>query len=59
MFTHKMSMIREAKFKYQMKAARLVMREDRRMLAALAEFDRTDKNPDKIAEGSKQKQFKD
>ena len=49
----------EEEFEYQMEVARKVIRKDRRVLAALAEFDRTGKNPDWVEEGLKHKQSKD
>jgi hypothetical protein len=59
MFAGRMPMRREAEFEYQMKAALKVMRKDRRVLAALAEFDRTGKNPDWVEEGLTQRETKD
>ncbi len=48
-------MKQEEEFEHQMKVARIVMRKDRKVLAALAEFDRTGRNPDWVEEGLKQK----
>ena len=60
MFAGSMPMRREAEeFEYQMEATRKVMRDRRRVLAALAEFDRTGKSPDWVEEGLKQKKSED
>ncbi len=48
----------EEELEYQLEVARKVMRKDRRVLAALAEFDRTGKNPDWVEEGLKRKKSK-
>ncbi|WP_156472222.1 hypothetical protein [Sphingorhabdus sp. M41] len=52
-------MKQEEEFEFQMAVARKVMRKDRRVLAALAEFDRTGKNSDWVKDGLKQKKLKD
>ena len=52
-------MNRAEKFEYKMGVASKVMREDRRVLAALAEFDKTGKHPDWFEAGLKQKEPKD
>jgi hypothetical protein len=52
-------MKQEEEFEYQMKVARKVMRKNRKVLAALAEFDRTGNNPAWVEEGLKQKKASD
>jgi hypothetical protein len=52
-------MKQEEEFEYQMKVGRKVMRKNRRVLAALAEFDRTGKNPDWVEAGLKEKKSSD
>tara|TARA_R110001606_G_scaffold59052_7_gene140687 strand:+ start:998 stop:1156 length:159 start_codon:yes stop_codon:yes gene_type:complete len=52
-------MNRPEKLEYQMEVALKVMREDRRVLAALAEFDRTGKYPDWVEVELKQEKSKD
>ncbi|MEH6828279.1 hypothetical protein [Parasphingorhabdus sp.] len=49
----------EQEFEYQMEVARKIMRKDSRVLAALAGFDRTGKNPAWVEEGLKQTKSKD
>ncbi|ASK86817.1 hypothetical protein [Sphingorhabdus sp. SMR4y] len=52
-------MNRSEEFEYQIEAARKVMRKDRRVLAALAEFDRTGKFPDWVEAELEQEKSKD
>jgi hypothetical protein len=59
MFASRKPMKQEEEFGYQMQVARKVMRKDRKVLAALAEFDRTGKNPDWVEEGLKEKKSSD
>ena len=55
----KKPMKREQEFEYQMEVASKVMLKDRRVLAALAKFDRTGKTPDWVEAGLKQNKIKD
>tara|TARA_R110002110_G_scaffold16936_19_gene72631 strand:- start:824 stop:1000 length:177 start_codon:yes stop_codon:yes gene_type:complete len=55
----KKPMKREQEFEYQMEVASKVMVKDRRVLAALAKFDRTGKTPDWVEAGLKQNKIKD